>query len=73
MKITKMVKRLGRVINTGNYSTIKIEAEAEALLEEKDSVETVDQYLFRLVSSMLAKDLKRIKEKQSEKPTEEDK
>jgi replicative DNA helicase len=64
MKVTRLVKRLGRVINTGNYASIRIEAEVEARLDEKESVEEADQKLFDVASKILANDLKRIKEKQ---------
>lgn len=68
MKITKIVKRLGRVINKpGEYSSIRIEAEAEATLGKDDSVESVDKELFDVLSKMLLSDLKRIREKQAEK------
>ena len=69
MKIIRIVKRLGRVINVGNYSSIRIEDELEAIVDEKDNLDIVDQELFDKISEFLAKDKERIKAAQ--KQTEE--
>ena len=38
MKIQRVVKRLGRVVNTGNYSSIRVENEIEALIDSGHEV-----------------------------------
>ena len=70
MKITRIVKRLGRVINIPNtFSSIRIEDEIEAIVDEKDNLDDVDQQLFDKISELLAKDKERIKA--ARKQTEE--
>lgn len=62
MKITKLSKTLGRVINMGNYSTAKLEQSAEITLDDKDNFEKCEAELYKLVATMLANDIKRMKE-----------
>jgi hypothetical protein len=62
MRITKLSKTLGRTINIGNFSNIKLEAHAEVDINDGDSVELADKLLFDTVNSMLKDDLRRIKE-----------
>lgn len=62
MKITRIVKRLGKVFNFGDqYKPLHIHEEVEAVLDENDTVEDVDKKLFDLATEMMAKDLARIK------------
>lgn len=72
MKITRMVKRVGRVFNTGNYTTMKVEEEVEAVLDDKDNVDDVDKALFDQATKMMGQDIQRIKDakKPSEPPAE---
>ena len=65
MKITKLTKRLGRNINTGNFSSIRIEVELEATLHEGDSLAEVDEKLYEEACEILAKDRNRIKEQRN--------
>lgn len=64
MKITRIVKRLGKVFQSGGnqYSPLHIHAEVEATLDENDTVEAVDKALFDRATEMIGNDLKRIKE-----------
>ena len=66
MKITKLVKTMGRTINTGNFNSIKIVAELEANLDESDSVEEVDKELYDEISEILARDIERIRKSREE-------
>lgn len=71
MKITRMVKRVGRVFNTGNYTTLKVEEEVEAVLDATDNADDVDKALFDQATKMMGQDIQRIKDaKKSEAPSE---
>ncbi len=70
MKITKLTKRIGRVINIGNYQTLKIEAEVTAE-GSFDSYDEVDKELYDRCTQSLNADLKRFKE--ARKKDEKDK
>jgi hemerythrin-like domain-containing protein len=62
MKITKIIKSLGRTINIGNFSNIKIDATVEVSINDGESIELADQLLFDTANKMLSDDLRRIKE-----------
>lgn len=66
MRITSLEKSLGRTINIGNFSNVKIEATAKVDINEGESVELADKLLFDTVNQMLKEDLKRIKELRKE-------
>ncbi len=68
MQITKISKTLGRVINMGNYSTAKLEQSAEMTLDAKDNFEKCEAQLYKLVATMLANDIKRMKEGRKSEP-----
>ena len=64
MKIIRLTKRLGRTINTGNYNSVTIQAEATIEFDsDHESYEGADKELFEHISLSLANDRKRIKEK----------
>jgi hypothetical protein len=62
MKITKILKTLARTINTGNFSSIRIENGVEAELTDKDDLVEVEEKLYSEVRRAMANDLRRIKE-----------
>jgi len=67
MRITRLVKRLGRTVtNRATFHSIKLEAEVEAVLNEADKVEDVEQALFDQAAKMLEEDYTRIKERKSD-------
>lgn len=70
MKITKLSKRLGRVISLGRdtFSNVSFVQEAEITLDAKDTVEECEKKLYKLVASMLANDIKRMKEGRKSEP-----
>ena len=60
MQITRLVKRLGRKINIGNFSTITLEVELESQINEKDDVSAVEHALYLRAEEILANDYKRV-------------
>ncbi len=63
MKITRLTKRLGRTIHTGDHQFLKIESEVTAEFDsEHESYEDVDKVLFERNRQSLNDDLKRFKE-----------
>ena len=71
MRITKMSKTLGRVINTGNFCNVKLEAYVEADINEGDSLELASKLLYDEATRMLKDDLARIKKAREEKDVAE--
>jgi hypothetical protein len=65
MKITKLTKRVGRVINLGQYQTLKIEEELEATIDPTDDIDDVDQKLFDKATEFMGRDLQRIKKERA--------
>jgi len=70
MKITKLTKRLGRVINLGQYQTLRIEQEVEACIDSEDDLDTVDKELFNIATKFMGKDLQRIKKERAASKSE---
>ncbi len=63
MKITRLTKRLGRTINTGDHQFLKIESEATAEFDsDNESYEEVDKVLFERNRQSLNADVKRFRE-----------
>lgn len=67
MKITRIVKRLGRTIQTKQFNTIRLDAEFEATVDENDDLDKVDQELFDKASKALGDDIQRIRERRTQK------
>jgi hypothetical protein len=62
MKITKRTKQISRTINLGGYNSIKIDNSAEALVEDGDVLEDVDNALYLEIRRAAANDIRKIKE-----------
>ena len=60
MKIIKRTKEISRTIGLPNFSSIKISNSAEALVEDGDVLEDVDNALYSEVRRAAASDLRKI-------------
>ena len=56
MKITKITKRLGIVFNLGNYQTLKLETEVEAVVEPSDDPSEVNKKLYDTATEFIGQD-----------------
>ena len=63
MKITKVIRRIGRTINTGNYSSLRVEAEFEAEVTPEDKITEVSNKLRDGAFKIVQTDLKALKDK----------
>lgn len=62
MKITRIVKRLGRTINLSDFNSANFGDEVEAVLEPGEDLDTAEEKLYKTVAGFLAKDINRMKE-----------
>lgn len=69
MKLTRITKRLGRVIGLDNFSSVRFESEVEGLVEPNESFEEIDEKLFNLAARSLKADIRRWRESTKRKKT----
>ena len=62
MKITKLTKRLGRVIGLKNFSSVTFQEECAVELDSKDDSKVAEQKLYDFTAYMLHKDIQRWKD-----------
>ncbi|TDI96945.1 MAG: hypothetical protein E2O29_01550 [Deltaproteobacteria bacterium] len=62
MRVTRLVKKLGRTINLGDFNSASFGDEIEVVLEEGENLDTAEEKLYKIVAGFLAKDINRMRE-----------